>query len=131
MSQPWQHLEREETPEGTTLVVRGTIKDDAGQALDAGALTTLTATLHADRDPTKLVTDWNARDVKATGGGSFNATTKEFTLRIPPEANAPLFPTHNVETRVLLLEWTYNGGVDAGLQRIQYPIRNLPHVGAS
>jgi hypothetical protein len=129
MSTPWLHLETEETPEGTTIVVSGTIKDETGVALGAAELTALTATLYAQRDPTKVVTDWDTRDVKGVGGGTFDAA-KKFTLRIPPAANAPFYPTYSGEVRVLLLEWTYNAGADAGLQQVHYPIRNLPHVGA-
>lgn len=131
MSKPWLHVESEETPEGTTLKVRGTITDEDGIALAAADLDELTATLYDASDPANIVTDWDDRDVKDAGGGAFDGTTKEFTLRLPPEAMTLFNETRKTETHILILEWTYNGGDDQGYQEFQIPISNRPHRGTS
>lgn len=131
MSKPFLHVEEEETPEGTTLKVRGTITDEDGTALAAADLDSLTATLYDLDDPDLVVTDWDDRDVNAVGGGTFDGTTKEFSLRIPPEAMNVFDADRKVETRVLILEWVYNAGTDEGYQEFHLPIANRPHRGTS
>lgn len=126
-SKPWRWYEAEETPEGTTIVVEGTIIDTAGLALGLAELDMIHATLY-DRDrPDQVVDGWDQLNVKGMNGGSFDPTTKAFSLRIPPESNLIAGESRPLETRVLLLEWTYNAGADAGVREVEYPLRNLPH----
>lgn len=132
MSQPWVHIETEETPEGTTVKIHGTIQDDSTPALTLGEadIFTMTATIY-EKGSRSIVGLWDALDVKGANGGSFDATTNEFTLRLSPEDTEPLFPARKREQWVIMFRWTYNGGADAGTQEINLPMVNRPHVPAS
>ena len=131
MSQPWLTVEEEETPEGTTVVVRGTIVDDSEPpvALVAGDLTEMKAWLFEQNTPEEPIEGWEGRDVLDANGGTFTET--DFALRIPPADNLMARPGKKQETRILQLRWTYNGGDDAGYAEIAYPIRNRPYVGST
>lgn len=95
--------------------------------MGASELTSLVATLYDKEDPSLIVTNWDERDVRGVGGGTFDATTKKFTLRIPPTANERLQSTSKREIRILLLE--YSWGTDGkGVFEAQYPIDDLVHV---
>jgi hypothetical protein len=128
MSAPWLHIEEEETPEGTTIVVRGTIVDDSEPPVELGAgdLTFLRAWMFERSDAEEPIEDWTAKNVLNANGGTFTGTA--FALRIPPADNM-MVRLGRRETRVLQLRWGYNGGEDEGYAEVNYPIRNRPYVG--
>lgn len=129
MSQPWLTVEEEETPEGTTVVVRGTIVDDSEPpvALGADDLTEMKAWLFEQNTPDEPIGAWEALNVLNANGGTFTDT--DFALRIPPADNLMVRPGKKQETRILQLRWKYNGGEDAGYAEVQFPVRNRPYVG--
>lgn len=128
MTEQYIHIEHRQTPEGTTCVVHCFFKDDAGAVLGAADLFSLTAKLYDKEDPSMVVAGWDDKDVLTAGGGTFDPTTKKYSLRIPAIANNPLRPLESQEIRMLLLKYSYNAGVDKGVFVAQYPIDSLTHV---
>jgi hypothetical protein len=126
------HIETEETPEGTTVLIHGTIQDHGTPpvSLAASDLTTLTVTIY-EKGSRSLVGDWNDKDVLGVNGGTFDGTTNEFTLRLAPEDTEPLFPARKREEWIIMFRWSYNAGQDVGHQEASFPLANRPHVPAT
>lgn len=129
MSQPWTHIETEETPEGTTVLIHGTIQDHSTPAVTLGLadLDAMTATIY-EKTSRSIVGDWSDKDVLGTNGGSFDVND-QFTLRLAPTDTEPLFPARRGELWVVMFRWTYNGvAADVGHQEVVLPLVNRPHV---
>jgi hypothetical protein len=125
------HIETEETPEGTTVLIHGTIQDHGTPpvSLAASDLTTLTVTIY-EKGSRSIIGDWNDKDVLSTGGGSFDVNNV-FTLRLAPEDTEPLFPARKREEWIIMFRWSYNAGQDVGHQEVSFPLANRPHVPAT
>lgn len=131
MSQPWMHVETEETPEGTTLLIHATIQDHAIPPVTLAAidLTSLTVTMY-EKGSRSIIGDWTDKDVLGVNGGTFDVSG-EFTLRLAPEDTEPLFPARKREEWIVMFRWSYNAGQDVGHQEVSFPLANRPHVPAT
>src|SRR6185312_4273183 len=105
--------------EQTTSRITGTIVDDAGVAIPASALVTLTLTLYNRRGPTIL----NSRDnvsVLNTNGGTVDSAGK-FAMTLDPADN-PLSAGFSSEQHAALFTWTYNSGAATGRAVVEFTV---------
>jgi len=115
-------------PEKSTFQYQCDFLDKAGVILGAGDLTTLTLTLYNQDAAKTIINLVDAVNVKDTGRGAFDGTTKRFTLTLLP-ADAPMVDaTKPLERHIALLKWTYNAGAEGGAHEIEIPVRNLYKV---
>ena len=113
--------------EGCTYRILGTITDEAGNALPAASITTLTLTLH--KYSGGIINSVDAVNILNTGRGVVDGAGN-LTLTLLPADNPIVGPADGSrrETHVALLEWTYAAGVKAGKAEIEFPVEDLSEV---
>lgn len=131
--EPWLTVEPEESPEGTTVIVRGTFQDNSEPPvlLLQADLIALEATI-LDGRTREIVGDWNGKDVLGVNGGSWSipvggTEATRFSLRIPP-ADMDMLTDKAFEQRRICLAWTFDNGSgeDAGYAEVKFPLRKRP-----
>lgn len=124
---PWLHVETEETPDGTSVVIRGTFKDDSEPPVELlfTDFFEIKATLWDQRSG-DTIENWEDRDVLTSGGnGSF--TGSRYSLRFSPAETELLHK--DAETRRLRLRYKYSGlnaEQKSGYAEVTFPIRRRP-----
>lgn len=126
MSKPWLTVEEEDSPAGTTVVVRGTFMSEAEPPviLLQSDFLTVEATL-LDRISKEIIGTWDAKNVLGVNGGTWEipengSDASRFTLRFAP-TDIGLTTSRYRETRILFLAYTYNGG--SGYAEVHFPVR--------
>ena len=109
--------------EATSGRYTGVLKDDEGEVLNGGAVSTLTLTLYDLRTDT-IINSRDEQNVLNTNGvtvdGSGNFTWTIGPLDTPIVNSALAYEQHRAYFR-----WTYNGGTSAGSQQVTMTIRNM------
>jgi hypothetical protein len=114
---------KEAIPEGANGRVTGTLKDDAGAAIDTSAVTATVATLHDHKGA--VVNSRNAQDVYGINGGSW-ASGGVFTLLLTP-ADTQVVSGPEFQLRKLGLIVTHSSGKKAP-QEIWFYVRRLSTI---
>lgn len=115
-------------PERSTAAYRAKLTDEAGTALTAAALTTLTLTLYdLQGGLNTIVNSVDGVDIKNTGRGSI-AADGTLTVTLTPADTAVLDDAHHLERRRMLLEWTWDNGNKAGRKQVDFYVQNLQYV---
>ena len=115
-------------PEGASLKIAGTLKDENGTTLGSAAVGALT--LHLNNKATGAVVNGrNGASILNTAGGTLDVDGN-FTLKLAPADMVILDPTLATEEREALITWTYNGGADKGRLVFRFVVENLAPVSA-
>ncbi len=114
-------------PEKTTPRLTGVIRDEAGAAIPAASLTTLTLTLY-NLDAAQTII--NARDAVSILNANGGTVDSSGNMAFPMTAadTALVDATQGEEAHVALIRWTYNAGAKAGLQEILHRVQNVAKV---
>jgi hypothetical protein len=110
-------------PEGASGTVGGTLKNEAGAAIDISAVTATAATLHDHKGA--VVNSRNAQDVYGVNGGSW-ASGGVFTLLLTP-ADTQVVSGPEFQLRKLGLIVTHSSGKKAP-QEIWFYVRRLSTI---
>lgn len=114
--------------ERATLLLQGTLKDEAGVAVALANLATLTLTLFTREDGQQFINGVSGTDVKNTGRGTVHATSGLVTITLEPADNQIVNTANDLEYHRAQVKWTYGGGAKAGSMEIDFPVRNLAKV---
>lgn len=111
-------------PGGRGFTYECDIKDNAGNVLGAGDLSSLTLQLY-DQDTRTICAGTDPPvDVKGVGRGSFDGTTKRFSLTLSDADNALVVPGSQYERHVAWLRWQVNADL-GGDHEIEYALKRL------
>lgn len=118
-----------EVLERTTRKFTGAVfKDDAGDPIPAGSLTTLTLTLY-DKSSGNIINSRNGTDVLNANGGTVDAAGNFemlFTHLDNVIVGSPAIG--EFETHVALFEWTYSAGSRHGKYELEIRVKQLDKV---
>lgn len=121
--------------EGTTGFFAFPIVDQNGNGISMTMLDSLTLTYY-DLDSQQVVNgrlhqnvlNANHVTVVTTGGPSPAPMTTTVTWEITPADTVILNEAHAVEQRVMLFQWTWNGGTRVNAYQAQFAVENLLFV---
>lgn len=123
---PIKTVFNDEIAEKTTVKLGGSVKDEGGNLLGSGALTTLTLTLY-DKASGSIINNRSAQDVLNQNGVTVDGSGA-FTFTMTPADNPILNDTLEKEIHVALFQWTWAVGAKAGKYEIYLTIKNLAKV---
>src|SRR5262245_64846184 len=117
--------------EGSSGLYSFTLVDEAGDAIDAGFIDTLTLTLY-DRDSDEIVNARDGQNILNVNDGSVTTdpgppVTTTVILEIQPEDTVILNQNRVIEYRVLSFRWTWDAGNRTAGHVIQFGIENVEH----
>jgi hypothetical protein len=120
--------------EKSTCRITGALVDEAGAALSASQLTTLTLTLYALIETLPVINTNTDKNIKNANQGTIDADGI-FTLTLAPADNAIMSGVDSAETtgainewHRALIKWTWAGGAKAGMYEIDFKVRNVSKV---
>ena len=114
-------------PEKSTVRLTAVIKDEAGVAIPAATLTTLTLTLYALDATLTILNGVNGTNILNADRGTVDASGN-LVIALTPSDNAILDTSVTEELRVALVQWTWAAGAKAGRHEIEYRVANLAKV---
>jgi len=112
--------------ERTTEQVSATVVNEAGTALPAASLTTLTLTLY-DRTSGTIINSRDNQNVLNVNGVTVDSAGV-FLWTLTPLDTIIVDATKSLETHVGLFTWTYDSGNKTGRHEIVHVVRNLTKV---
>jgi len=112
--------------ERTTGQVSATVVNEAGTALPAASLATLTLTLY-DRTSGTIINSRDNQNVLNTNGVTVDSAGV-FLWTLTPLDTIIVDATKSLETHVGLFTWTYDSGTKTGRHEIVHVVRNLTKV---
>lgn len=112
--------------EQSSALVTAEVTNEAGVAVPASALSTLTLTLY-DRQTGTILNSRDGQDVLNTNGVTVDSAGL-FAWGLTPLDTIIIDVTKALETHVGLFTWTYDSGTKTGRHEIVHVVRNLTKV---
>lgn len=113
-------------PEKSTWRYTGVLKDEKAVAIPAASLTTLTLTLY-NLETLAIINSLDGINILNTNRGTVDANGN-LAITLHPADNLIVDTTKIEETHMMLLQWTYAAGVEAGRHEVEFKVRNLDKV---
>lgn len=119
---------REFVPEESTWLYRAVMKDERGNIVPGGALTSLQLTLYliTSGGGTEIINGCDHTDILNTGRGTVDASGN-LEVTFVPDDN-PIIGDRATEEHRALIEFKYNGGAKTGRHQIRFKVANLEFV---
>jgi len=112
--------------EKSTSLLSWVFKDHAGVAVSSANLTTVTVTLY-DKATAAIINSRDGQSILNVNGGTAD-TSGNGTLKLGPNDNVIVTAARKQEVHVALIQFTYNSGVDAGREELEFTVYNLSKV---
>lgn len=126
MGQPFLTILPSEVAEKSTVVLGGTITDDAGVGIPAASLTSLKLWLYHQRTGA-IINSRDGQSVLNTNGGAVGANGV-LTLTLGPLDTVLESQALPFSVIVGEFEWVYNAGATTGRAAMQFTVRDFVKV---
>lgn len=133
MSNKHRTVMEDPVPERSTYLLTADLVDETGVAIPKAALVSVKLTLY-NLDDLAIVNLVNGMDVKDANRGALTESTVDgvatttLKLHLTPDDNAMVSTAKKTETRIALVEWTFNAAAtpdDEGVHEIEYRVVNI------
>lgn len=111
-------------PELSTLYYTGVLKDENGDPLPAASVTTLRLWLYALDGARTIINSVSNLNILNMGRGTLDSSGN-LAIELLPADMAIVDSSKTTEVHVMLIRFTYAGGVKAGAHEVEFPVKNL------